>query len=422
LSEAALEADFGLITALGLCEPSTLRAVDYRTIEERTRIGRMQLSDEASVGAFRMDTDTDLLRGLEARSKDKSICEKLRAHWATMAVAGRFELEDLPKLAGKLLKIYRKRELPRDLEFVEHVMRVTDPDIVTGLDADLEGRLDSGQHQNIRLAVPEIIGSTVDVDAKFFRPDGPDFESTIGAYLDARPRTPKHSINVARLSHDVVLVDSSSGVERRRVSVYRCIVAEIDYQDELYLLADGEWFALDRDYVAEVNKAVSAMRTAKHKFPAWKSNEHEGKYNERACKAWKDAALLDKTKLLGRSQIEPADWLTSGRVFGHVKRLDKNSSGLSHMFSQGLVAATLISRDRSFRGQLAAELPTSHKALASELRGTAFDPSPWTIAYMILGANTAKPGEALPFFSKVNLRKHARQLEAMRYRVRLIGV
>lgn len=114
LDESALESDFGLRTALNLCEPSTLRAVDYRTIEERTRIGRVQLSEEGSVNAFRMDMDTDLLRGLEARSNDQSVCERLGARWSSLTVGARVDIKDLPSLAAKLLKSYRKRTLPPD--------------------------------------------------------------------------------------------------------------------------------------------------------------------------------------------------------------------------------------------------------------------------------------------------------------------
>ena len=81
LKQSALEADFGLRTALNLCEPDTLRAVDFRTIEERSRISRVQLSEAGSVDAFQMNMDTSLLRGVEAESKDKKVCERLGARW-----------------------------------------------------------------------------------------------------------------------------------------------------------------------------------------------------------------------------------------------------------------------------------------------------------------------------------------------------
>lgn len=425
LAESALESDFGLRTALNLCEPATLRAVDYRTIEERTRIGRVQLSEEGSVNAFRMDMDTDLLRGLEARSNDQSVCERLGARWSNLTVGARVEIKDLPALAAKLLKSYKKRKLPPDFEWIDNVRRITDPSLIAALDTELEACLDSNRHTGIRLTIPEITGGVLGMDARFFKPDGIDFDASVATYLDGRPRVSGSTLHAAKNNHHVVLVDPASGNERHSLAVYRCLVAEIEHQGRLYLLADGEWFALDRDFVADVNAALGRIKTLRHGLPAWNPGEHEGPWNTRACTHWKDAALLDKSNISHggpHSRIEPADLLTKGRVLGHVKRRDKNSSGLSHLFAQGAVSAELISRDRSFRKKVADELPKSHTALASELRAASFDPKQWTVGYVLLGANAADPAGGLPFFSKVNLRKHADRLASMQYRVGLIGV
>lgn len=425
LAESALEADFGLRTALNLCEPSTLRAVDYRTIEERTRIGRIQLSEEGSVNAFRMDMDTDLLRGLDARSNDQSVCEHLGARWSNLTVGARVEIKDLPALAEKLLKSYRKRKLPPDFEWIDNVRLMTDPSLVAALDNELESRLDANKHAGIRLAMPEMTGGVLGLDAKFFKPDGIDFDASVATYLNGRPRVSGGTLHAAKNNHHIVLVDSASGNERHSLAVYRCVVAEIEHQGRLYLLADGEWFALDRDFAADVDAALGRIKVLRHSLPAWNHGEHEGPWNTRACKHWKDAALLDKSNIThgGRhSRIEPADLLTKGRVLGHVKRRDKNSSGLSHLFAQGAVSAELISRDRSFRKKVAEELPKSHAVLASELKAASFDPRQWTVGYVLLGGNTTNPAGDLPFFSKVNLRKHADRLASMQYRVGLIGV
>lgn len=426
LAESALEADFGLRTALNLCEPLTLRAVDYRTIEERTRIGRVQLSEEGSVNAFRMDMDTDLLRGLEARSNDQSVCERLGARWSSLTVGARVEIKELPTLAAKLLRSYGKRKLPPDFEWIDNVRRVTDPSLITDLDAELESRLDRDRHAGIRLAMPEMTGGVLGMDAKFFKPDGIDFDASVATYLNGRRlRASGGTLHAAKHNHHVVLVDPASGNERHSLSVYRCVVAEIVYQGRLYLLADGEWFALDRDFVTEVDAALGKIKVLRHGLPAWNAGEHEGPWNTRASKHWKDAALLDKSNIThgGRySRIEPADLLTKGRVLAHVKRRDKNSSGLSHLFAQGTVSADLISRDRSFRKKVADELPKGHAALAQELKALNFDPRKWTVGYVLLGADKANPAGGLPFFSKVNLRKHADRLASMQYRVGLIGV
>lgn len=425
LSESALEPDFGLRTALNLCKPQTLRAVDYRTIEERTRIAHIQLSEEGSVGAFRMETDTDLLRGLEARSNDESVCERLGARWSNLAVGARIEVKDLPALAAKLLKSYRKPKLPPEFEWIDNVQRITDPSLLVALDSALEARIDGGEYSGIRLAVPEMTDGVLGMDAKLLRPDGIDFDASIATYLSNRPRATTSTLGAAKRNHDVVLIDSATGAERRRVSVYRCLVADLEHNDELFLLADGEWFGLSKDFVAEVDAALDQIKILSHGFPAWLAGESEPKWNVRAGKAWKDAAMLDRSNIAhggGHSRIEPADFLTSRRVLAHVKRRDHSSSGLSHLFAQGTVSAQLLSRDHSFRRKVATSLPPSHAALKAELRAVRFDPQKWTVGYVLLGADAADPAKGLPFFSKVNLRKNAERLAAMQYRVGIIGI
>lgn len=303
--------------------------------------------------------------------------------------------------------------------------RVTDPSLIAALDTELESHLDGNQHARIRLAMPEMTGGVLGMDAKFFKPDGIDFDASVATYLNGRPRVSVGTLHAAKNNHHVVLVDSASGNERHSLAVYRCLVAEIDHQGRLYLLADGEWFALDRNFVAEVDAALGKIKVLRHGLPAWNPGEHEGPWNTRASKHWKDAALLDKSNIMHggpHSRIEPADLLTKSRVLAHVKRRDKNSSGLSHLFAQGAVSAELISRDRPFRKKVADELPKGHAALAEELKAASFDPRQWTVGYVLLGADAANPAGGLPFFSKVNLRKHADRLASMQYRVGLIGV
>jgi uncharacterized protein (TIGR04141 family) len=424
LRESVLEPDFGLRTGVNLCEPDTLRAVDYRTIEERTRIGRIQVSNEASVGAFRMDTSTDLLRGLEATSKDKTVCERLGARWSNLAIAARMNLSDLPALGAKLLKYYKVKSLPKEFGWIDNVLRVSDPAEAEALDQELESRLDGGQHAGIRLAFPEIVADLVGLEARFFRRDGAAFCSKIADYLAARPKAVTSTVATARHSHDVVLVDPGTNTVKHRASIYRCLVAELEHTGKLYMLADGEWYQLDRDYVKEVDAVIRRIPVLKTKLPSWNSGEDEGEYLDRAVPLWTGCCKIHTGKIFhggGSGQIEVGDILTDQNLIGHVKRLDKNSSGLSHLFAQGDTSARLMRMDREFRKKVAAKVPGTHKKQADAIRASKFDHEQWTIAYLILGASSTQPALDVPFFSKVNLRKHYEGLLLMGYRVVVVG-
>lgn len=425
LADGCLEPDFGLRTAVQLHKPDSLRAVQYRTVEEKTRIGRVQMSDESAVGAFRLDTETDLLRGLEVGSSDTSVCERLAANWASLTVGARVDLTDVPALAEKLLKHYKKPKLPAEFEFIEHMQRIIDPPLLQALDAELESRLDSAKYDGIRLAMPELSDGVIGMDAKFFNADGPAFESSIAAYLNARSKSVTSTLAAAKSAHRIVMVDESTGKLKSQRDVYRCIIAEIQYKNQLYLLADGEWFALDKDFVAKVNKAMDKIPVLKPGWPAWKAGEAEGEYNKRVQKLLKGSTLLDAKNISyggGRSKIEAADILTKTRILCHAKRMDQGNQSLSHLFAQGTVASTALSQSHDFRKKVLQHVKPTNATLAAELGNLKFDPKDWTVAYALLGADADKPTDSLPFFAKVNLKKHIERLLAMQYKVGIIGV
>lgn len=419
LNESALDPEFGLRAALNLYREGTLRAVDFRTIEERTRIERVQLSDEGGVGAFGLDADTALLRGFEARSRDTNVCERLAARWSTITVTARVDVSDLPELASKLLDLSKKR-LPDEFQWIENVQRVSDRMRVGELDAELERRLDGGELEAIRLAIPEIADFTSPLDARLFKPNGPEFDSSVETYLKLRPRKVDSTIGAAKTSHKLLLIDAAVRAVKSEHSIYSCLVAEIDFAKRRYLLADGEWFELNREFVSEVETALSGIEVAALDVPDWKKAEREDEWIARAAKQWKGTAVLDKATIPhggSHSKIEVADLVSLDRMLTHVKRRDKNSSGLSHLFSQGGVSSELLSADLSFRGKFADMLPATHKTLSRELRQDKFDAAGWTLAFVILGADRKAPCSSLPFFSKVNLRRHVTNIRSRRYRV-----
>ncbi|MEQ1728739.1 MAG: DUF6119 family protein [Vicinamibacterales bacterium] len=427
LSATAVESSFGIKTALKLCDPATLKSIDYRTIEERTRIGRVQLSQGGSVGAFRVDTDTDLLRGIEAKSKNLSVCERIGGRWASATVGARVDVAGLPQLGAALLKVFKKARMPPEFAWIENVQRVTDPSLVDALDGALEAKLDASEFVNIRFAIPELAGPSIGIDARLFAVDGPECDSDISTYLDARPRAVARTLQAAKKTHKVCLVDTASGKARATVPIYQCIVAEIEHASEQYLLADGEWFCLDKDFVAEVNKSMTKIPRLSIPLPNWKKGQREDEWNIAAVAALKSrkAVLLDKHMLsmAGRySAVEPADILVDDRTLLHVKRRDKSSGGLSHLFAQGSVATEMLTSELSFRKKLAGLLGTNQRNLARELGAGSLDTSKWTVAYVLLGANEKDPAGSLPFFSKVNLRKHVQRLQSMQYTVNIAGV
>jgi uncharacterized protein (TIGR04141 family) len=123
------------------------------------------------------------------------------------------------------------------------------------------------------------------------------------------------------------------------------------------------------------------------------------------------------------SPIEICDLLTSAGCFVHVKR-KLSSSSLSHLFAQGSVSADVLLMSSQYREKAIAAIEDAAKAKgvrAAPFLGFGLDsvtPSRHEIVYGIIESWKGRSlVDALPFFSKVNLRRHTEDLRRMGYRV-----
>jgi uncharacterized protein (TIGR04141 family) len=198
-------------------------------------------------------------------------------------------------------------------------------------------------------------------------------------------------------------------------SVYKCIYAEMDTAIGTFLLDNGKWYRVDRDLVSKVNHDVGKIRASSVPFLQYRHLETEEAYNRRVAESGRHAyALMDRKTIPyggGRSQIEFCDLFTRDRAMIHVKRYS-GSSVLSHLFSQGVVSATLLLWDDGFRTQLNKKLPPTHRLPNPKQKPTTKD---YEIAFAI--ASNAKGPLTLPFFSRVTLRNAYRQLTNYGFKV-----
>jgi uncharacterized protein (TIGR04141 family) len=140
--------------------------------------------------------------------------------------------------------------------------------------------------------------------------------------------------------------------------------------------------------------------------------------------------LLDKKTVRissNTSPIEICDVLTADRQMIHVKR-KLNSSSLSHLFSQGFVSGDLLVTSAEYRNacvkkidKAAEERKAGDEAYRKQFNFIIEDsivPSEIEIVYAIVAEWDGQSlANAMPFFSKVNLRRFSRGLRRLGYKV-----
>jgi uncharacterized protein (TIGR04141 family) len=413
LSSEVIEPGFGLRTTLNSVDPEKIRSVDRTVLDATGRHTKDQASHNIPILEFGLDIDKDILRAVTGPPENEDLGKRLTGA-DPLCTIGAFTLTNLAKKLESYLRQYRKRRYRERFPWVDNIRELEDAASEAALNDELLSRIRSKELDRTWLAVPDFVDwgdcwfayNRADSAARL---DDISFDS----YLSYLPHPDELSIETLH-RHRVYSISAETDEPHEEWPVYRCIYAEIDRSDGIYLLNNGRWFKVDKDYLEEVNKAIRRIKASVSlRFPDY-DDENEEAFNKRACKQETGYVLMDRRKIYyggGRSQIEFCDIFTARGEMVHVKRYG-GSKVLSHLFAQGVVSATLTRSDESFRKRVNKILPASHK-----LDGTGKRLGQLEVAFAI--ASKDRGDLALPFFSRVTLRRAHQQLTSMGYRVTL---
>ena len=411
--------------------PVRVRRVDAKTVAANTMLSRHQANRLASFDEFGLDIQRDLLGAVTGVPADKS-------KWGTR-VGGADALHlNLPlrfaklgRLCSDVLSTHSKKDYQVRFSWVDNIHAVTDPDLIARLEKQVVVALKTRQTGRFELAPPELI-EWDDVASFRFSVDPTipydqlDLESYLQA-LDSSGHLEDLDIQDLRTAHRIAAVDAT-GDTINRWSLFQCLDGEIrPDRQSVYLLVGGDFFEVAPNYLRDLDRYIQQqLAESSISLPASLLSEKEGPYNERAAQSSSSYLMLDRQVVrvdTSTSPIEICDLLTSDGCFVHVKR-KLSSSSLSHLFAQGTVSADLLLMSREYREKTieAIEKAAQSKGVRSDPFMT-FDvdsvtPSRHEIVYGIIESwNGRSLTEALPFFSKVNLRRHSEDLRRMGYRV-----
>ncbi len=227
---------------------------------------------------------------------------------------------------------------------------------------------------------------------------------------------------LAKLKRDKIKALTDTNEEFSISKVYDGIIYELVFEEKKYLLCNGDWFKVDKDFYEEIKEKISSCPICSIQLSELKLGEREGDYNKRMCDSNEEYALLDSENYLvpgyAYSKIEPCDILTKDSKFIHVKKND-SSSKLSHLFSQGTVSAQLLSSDPKFRKHINNKVKKKFGPTFLKASGQNQD---YEVVYAIVDKRKEQLSEILPFFSMVSLAQSLDQLKLMQYKHSLMKI
>lgn len=417
LKNEAIERDFGLRVTLNSVDPDKLRSLDKASYDHNPLNSRTQSSIDLDVFDLDVDSEMDMLYAVTGASTVPIFGSHVTGRDALTLVL-EVNLNGLKEILDECLSRY-EASLPKDFEWVENIQRVKDKELHEVLDLELDDILSKGDFKKMWLGEPEII----------------DWESQVGYSFDLYQKTPRHvalkiddlvkyfneksvPLTSESLKLQAIHINDSEYSSIKKWSAYRCLYAEVAAESEQYILRNGQWYIVNKDFVDKVDRYLEGFDAYDFDFPVY-SHDREEDYNEFVSSSFDNIELMDKrfARIGGpHDKLEFCDLIKDSNEFIHVKYY-RSSATLSHLFSQGFVASEAFIGDADFRKRLNDKLPDSSKLSCTDSRP---DPSKYKIVYAV-ATNKNVPKE-LPFFSKVTLKNALKTLKKLNFSVSISAI
>ncbi len=437
IREDAVEAGFGLRTALNTVDPDQLRSVDLKTIEEMTVQTRRQTSRSTGPESFGINVTRDILGGVTGRPRDPGLGSVITGRDAC-SLHGQVTFDQLGTRCEQLLEAYSRDDYKVRFEWIDHLRVVVDEGVISSLDELLVDAFVAGVFEKLHLAPPEQL-DWENVSGFRYSPEAatnplrPDLDAA--EYLAVHEERTRGSapLDAERLRKDKVLAfGGPTDAKLDGWAVYKCCVFETPYATELFALSGGVWYQIDPTFAADIAHQIAGIAQFDHTdwgFPLATPGEHEADYLIRAApevqsKLGVPVVVMDQ--LLVRAadaatDIEVCDLFTAGKQFVHAKRRTRSST-LSHLFAQGTVSAQAFASDQTYRERARATIVASACGTVEFFPSLKPDANDYGVVFAIIAKGSGALGPSLPFLSQVNLSYAARQISGWGYDIALVRI
>lgn len=406
MNQDAIERRFGLKAALNLIDPDSVKKFSKTKMDSNPKNENAQLAKKSKVAEFGIDISQDLIKGVSGSIKTKYITEFGKNVSGTDSLNLRVacDITNIRNIAKSIAEVYYNDAYKETFGWIDQIQEVKDKGIKQELDNKVIEELKRRNDYNIKIwaSIPDFID---DEDLDGFRVGKNEGEPVDDISKEIIIQKLNGKIDLSHLKNLYVFaVSATSEIPYLgRWNAYRCLYAEIPKDDELFLLLDGSWYAVNNEFVKEVQDDFDNITYSEAKYTDY-NHKDEAAYNKALAKSLGakcyDASLIT---LAGYDKIELCDVLTKEGNLIHVKKY-AGSSVLSHHFNQGLVSGELLVSNSKFKQKVKEKTGRDAGEMANKK--------------IIFGIITKKPDKFnMPFFSKVSFNNVRRRLLVLGYKV-----
>lgn len=410
IQPACIEERFGLITALNCINAKELRSVDINRLDSSSLKNRIQSTKLAGVADFEFDVEKSLLRQATGLSNDEEMGNTISGSDA-LTISVEADINSIGDILDHCYAKYTSSAYRDAFSWVDHISPIKKSALIDTLDELLLANLLSDEENKTWLAVPEII-SWEDITTIKYSRNGAEHSDILMEEFKKEVVT-NHEISLPYLKHNAVYAYDVNGHQKYRWSYYKCIYSEIELDGCLYILNDGSWYNVDRDYVEEIQQTYNQVPISNLSFINY-NHDSENAYNRGLAESSPDYYLMDVNLIptgVSRNNLEFCDVYHNTHKMIHIKKYG-GSQIIGHLFNQGRVFGSLLFM-KDIRDKVNEQLPEGWK-----FPNNYFDPSDYEIVYGIISKYTDERPH-IPFFSMVVFNDVYHTLTRFGYRVSL---
>ncbi len=440
INPARIQRNFGLKATLNAVyadgvpddEGDRIRSVTAKTVSHNTLHTKRQTDSNALFEFFGVDADVDFLKNVTGKPFDTSLGSMMTG---ADSVTVRIEksIDELDEICLILHDLSIDDNYKERFEWIDKILSISDSQLKDELLELVASRIRDNDLEGLTLTIPRILNweEVHHLEASWL-PDQEFQEVKIDQL-------------VSFLDDEDILQDFEGEHLKKKFTLYaiddkdeqlgggplnKCVAGEIEHNGLTYILSEGDFFEIEPNFMEALDREIKDIPKSTADLPSSPGDKKEGDYNIDAANHSDTHLLLDKktVRISSRtSPIEICDVLTADKQMVHVKR-KLSSSSLSHLFSQGFVSSDLLVTSADYRKACVKKIDeaanerklgvASYRNQFNFIKTDSVNPSEIEVVYAIaVNWKGRSLEEALPFFSKVNLRRFSKDLRRMGYKV-----
>lgn len=252
LQQAKLDPRFGVISALNDLTSVEDEAVFRRLLVRREAgipqvVGRSTFGD-APIGAFDLDEIWDAIKSVGGRNSSGNMIQGSLSFVEAQAVEAP---DDLEELSAENLDRYQGTGYRDRFGFLDNYVPISDDARESTLDSTLAGRLKDDPSVAAFVYPPPISSlSDEDIGIVVCFPYERKQDGRLAVGSQAIAQNPRLRDEDDAIDFDATIRFYGSDDRDIRASLRECLAAQFDFDESTYVLADGVYYEVNRDFVA----------------------------------------------------------------------------------------------------------------------------------------------------------------------------